>query len=200
MAKEVLQGPPIRVILGGGIGAGKSSTGAVFALHGFTVILADDVGREVLSRGSPAVRLVEERWPFVVSDGIVDRAALAGIVFSSPEDLDELEAITHPRIERRIEAMLEEAGRVSCAIETPVPSLLRSLAATRIAVVADDHVRIARAVSRGGSVEDVRARMASQVGQDVWMAWADVTIDNSGAWADTEREIVAIIEEMTSHA
>jgi dephospho-CoA kinase len=200
MAKEVPEEAAIRVILGGGIGAGKTSIGALFAKHGFAVIVADDVGREVLAPGSDAARQVEQRWPAVVSDGTVDRSTLAGIVFSSRAELDELEAITHPEIERRIEAMLDDAGRQPCAVETPVPGLLGSVAATRIAIVADDHVRIARAVSRGGAIEDVRARMDSQVGQDVWRAWADVTVDNSGAWADTERAVVGVIEELTSRA
>jgi dephospho-CoA kinase len=188
------------VILGGGIGAGKTSVGSLFGKHGFTLIVADDVGRDVLAPGSDATRQVEQRWPTVVSEGVVDRGALAGIVFSSRDNLVELEAITHPEIERRIKAMLDDAGRKPCAVETPVPGLLGSVAATRIAIVADDHVRIARAVSRGGSIEDVRARMASQVDQDVWRAWADVIVDNSGAWADTERAVSGVIEELMSHA
>jgi dephospho-CoA kinase len=200
MAKEVPEGPAIRVILGGGIGAGKTSVGSLFGKHGFTLIVADDVGRDVLAPGSDATRQVEQRWPTVVSEGVVDRGALAGIVFSSRDNLVELEAITHPEIERRIKAMLDDAGRKPCAVETPVPGLLGSVAATRIAIVADDHVRIARAVSRGGSIEDVRARMASQVDQDVWRAWADVIVDNSGAWADTERAVSGVIEELMSHA
>ncbi|HSJ70329.1 MAG TPA: dephospho-CoA kinase [Acidimicrobiia bacterium] len=200
MAKEVPEGSAIRVILGGGIGAGKTSVGSLFATQGFTLIVADDVGREVLAPGSDATRQVEQRWPTVVSEGVVDRGALAGIVFSSRDDLVELEAITHPEIERRIESMLDDAGRQPCAIETPVPGLLGSVSATRIAIVADDHVRIARAVSRGGSIEDVRARMASQVDQDVWRAWSDVIVDNSGAWADTERAVSGVIEELMSHA
>ena len=200
MAKEVPEGSAIRVILGGGIGAGKTSVGSLFATQGFTLIVADDVGCEVLAPGSDATRQVEQRWPTVVSEGVVDRGALAGIVFSSRDDLVELEAITHPEIERRIESMLDDAGRQPCAIETPVPGLLGSVSATRIAIVADDHVRIARAVSRGGSIEDVRARMASQVDQDVWRAWSDVIVDNSGAWADTERAVSGVIEELMSHA
>jgi dephospho-CoA kinase len=200
MAKEVPKGTTIRVVLGGGIGAGKTSVGSLFATYGFTLIVADDVGREVLVAGSDAVRMVEQRWPAVVSNGVVDRGALAEIAFASREELDELEAITHPEIERRIEAMLAEAGPQPCAVETPVPGLLAFVEATRIAIVADDDVRFARAVSRGGSFEDVRARMASQVPQDVWRAWADVSVDNSGAWADTERAVVGVIEELMSRA
>lgn len=200
MAKEELQGTGVRVILGGGIGAGKTSVASLFATYGFTVIVADDVGRDVLAPGSEAARLVEQRWPSVVADGAIDRGVLAGIVFSSRADLDELEAITHPEIERRIEAMLDDAGRLPCAVETPVPGLLGAVAATRIAIVADDHVRIARAVARGGSIEDVRARVSSQVDQDVWRGWADVVVDNSGAWADTERAVVGVIEELMARA
>jgi dephospho-CoA kinase len=200
MAKEVPEGSAVRVFLGGGIGAGKTSVGSLFAEHGFTLIVADDVGRDVLGPGSDAARHVEQRWPTVVSDGVVDRGALARIVFSSRADLEELEAITHPEIERRIEALLEDGSGRAFVVETPVPGLLGFVTATRIAIIADDHVRVARAVSRGGSIEDVRARMASQVDQDVWCRWADVVVDNSGAWADTERAVSGVIEELMSHA
>lgn len=183
------------VILGGGIGAGKSSVGAIFAHAGFEVIEADAVGRDVLAPGRPAVDEVAARWPDTVSDGVVDRAALAAIVFADRSELAALEAVTHPRIADEIRTRMTSAS-ARVLIEVPVMSVLAGVDAVRVAVIADDEVRIARAVARGDEPGDVAARMASQVDQDAWRAWADVVVDNSGSWADTERHVLAVIEEL----
>ena len=196
MASEVPPDRPRTVLLGGGIGAGKSSIADVFARHGFDVVLADRIGAEVLAPGAPAVDDVARRWPDVVEDGIIDRAALASIVFRDPDELAALEAMTHPAITGAIMDRVAAAGGGRILIEIPVRAVVDDLDALRIAVVADAEVRLARAVARGGDRDDVLARMRSQAGEDEWRAWADVVVDNSGAWSETERVVEAIIGEV----
>ncbi|MGI9665975.1 MAG: dephospho-CoA kinase [Acidimicrobiia bacterium] len=197
MAGEVPQeAHAARVVLGGGIGAGKSTVAELFGDHGFGLIIADEVGREVLSPGTKAVDQVARRWPRAVVDGVVDRAALAQIVFADESELDALEAITHPYISQRISDGLVAAGDRPMLVEVPVLSVASRFAAVRIAVVADSEVRIARAVQRGNEVEDVRRRVAAQPTDAEWIEWADRVIDNSGSWAETERVVLSIIEEM----
>lgn len=195
VAGMVRRGPgggPVRILLGGGIGAGKTSVCDVFAAHGFEVIVADAVGHSVLQPGGTAVDAVAEAWPTAVHDGIVDRARLARIVFTDPDELARLEAITHPEIGARIEDMLDDApGPV--VVEVPVMSVLADREFVRVAVVADEDLRLARAVARGGDEADVRRRMASQPSDAEWRAWADVVVDNSGPWADTEQAVVDVI-------
>jgi dephospho-CoA kinase len=195
MANEVPEG--VRpVLLGGGIGAGKSTVAGVFDDHGFEVIVADDVGRAVLAPGTDAVDLVAMRWPDVVIDGVVDRAALAAIVFADRAELDALEAITHPAITATIVARVTDHPRTRTVVEVPVIGLLERLDAHRIAVVAPDEIRIARAVARGSRRDDVVARMASQPTQDAWREWADVVIDNDGPWLATQRLVEALIDDI----
>lgn len=195
MSSEVSKDGFVPVLLGGGIGAGKTSVGEVFGRRGFTVIIADDVGRSVLAAGSDEVARVALRWPGAVHDGAVDREALAAIVFSDPAELKALEAIVHPGIDAAIRAELASLDE-PVVIEIPVLAVLGELEAVRIAITADDEVRVARAVARGNDGADVQARMRSQISQDEWRRWADVVIDNSGPWAQTELIVEAVIDEV----
>ena len=77
------------------------------------MIDADRVYRSLLAPGSTLWRQVIERFgPTIIrSDGEIDRAALAAIVFADPEALADLDHITHP-------AVVEEIARL------PIPAPL----------------------------------------------------------------------------
>jgi dephospho-CoA kinase len=188
-----------RVLVGGGIGAGKSSVCDLFARRGFLVVSADEVGHRILTDAS-VVSEVATRWPEVVDGGVIDRAALAAIVFADTDALAVLEGITHPRIVAAIRSEIASHALRDIVVEAPIPGLFDGDPFVRVAVVADDEVRIARAVTRGSSKADVERRMANQVDDDVWSSWADIVVDNTGAWHDTELEIDAVIEGIRSDA
>jgi dephospho-CoA kinase len=183
------------VLLGGGIGAGKSSIAAVFARAGYVVIEADSVGVEVLAPGTEAMRSVEREWPDVVVEGVVDRGALAQIVFRSSDALALLESITHPAITDEIQRRVGAAGS-RIVVETPVPHLALSGDWVRVAVVAGEDIRIARAVARGGNPDDVARRVSSQVSKGEWAEWADIVLDNGRTWLETERAVQALIARL----
>src|SRR5437660_262657 len=93
--------------LTGNIGAGKSTVARMLAARGVPVIDADQIAREVVQPGRPALREIAARWPQVVAkDGALDRKALASVVFASPKDREELNHITHPRIAEEVSARM----------------------------------------------------------------------------------------------
>lgn len=190
------------VLLGGGIGAGKSSIAALFADRGFDVVEADEVGHRVLATDPEVLSAVSERWPAVVSDGVVDRAALAHVVFRDPSELRHLEQITHPKIRAAIADRIAESRAGKVVVETPLTSMTVTGdgVMVRVAVVADHDVRLARAVHRGGDAADVERRMRLQDDDATWRAWADHVVDNSGAWMLTERTVEALIDGMARDA
>ncbi len=186
-----------RVLLGGGIGAGKSSVAALFVAAGFTHIESDRIGRGVLRPGTAATRAVERAWPEVVSEGVVDRGALAAIVFVSNADLDHLEAITHPSIRDEIERAANDATE-SIVVEVPLITMDLEGEWLRVAVLADEDTRMRRAVARGGDPEDVQHRIRSQASDTDWVSWADVVISNSGDWSEARRAVAAVIDGLDS--
>ena len=191
-----LDGPDAaRVLLGGGIGAGKSTVAEEFGRSGFVVIDADTIGAQVLGPGTEATVALAQFWPGVVVEGVVDRKALAQIVFSDGKELRRLESITHPLIRDEITRLVSvTAGPV--LVEIPLQHLTTPGDWFRVAVIANEEVRIARAIARGGDEADVRNRISSQVSDDDWVDWADTVIDNSGAWSETLRSIEAVVGEV----
>jgi dephospho-CoA kinase len=179
----------VRILLGGGIGSGKSIVGRRFERLGAIVIEADHLGHAVLETDGEAFAAVGERWPSVVVADRIDRSALAEIVFSDREQLTELEALTHPPIIHRMTEISSSAGDL--VVEIPI-TLDVPGGWTKVFIDADEDVRLGRAVERGGSETDVRKRMASQPSRDEWMTWSDVKIDNNGSIEDLHRQIDAL--------
>ena len=97
--------------LTGGIASGKSALEKAFAAHGIVVADADQLAREVVAPGEPALAAVVERFGADVlqADGQLDRAALRVRVFGDPDQRRALEAILHPAIRARLEAICRAA-------------------------------------------------------------------------------------------
>lgn len=183
-----------RWLLTGGIGSGKSEVGRLLADAEVTVIDADRVGHKVLEPGGAAFASVAMRWPEVVRDGIIDRRLLAGIVFSDPGELRELEALTHPAIFGSISSDL--TGLEGLAV-VEVPVLETGLGWPRMVVDCSDEIRFERAVARGMQPEDARRRMEAQPPREQWLAAADLVIPNEGTRDELSAAVGLVLEELT---
>jgi len=175
----------IRVGLTGGIGSGKSTVARLLAEHGALVIDADQIAREVVEPGQPALTEIAERFgpDVITTDGSLDRAALAAIVFADAAALADLNAITHPRIAART-AQLIAAAPDDAVVVYDMPLLVENDLAEGwdhvIVVEADREVRVRRLIERGLDEADIEARMSRQASDEQRRAVADVVIDNSG--------------------
>ena len=93
------------ILLGltGGIGMGKSTSAGLFERRGVLVVDTDELAREVVAPGEPALDEVRRLFGAEVigPDGGLRRDVVARIVFNAPEKLRELEAVLHPRIRDR---------------------------------------------------------------------------------------------------
>ena len=194
-AAVALRSRPVKLVgLGGGIGSGKSSASALLRALGAVVIDADAIAREVVEPGTHALRLIAERFgsALIKSDGTLDRAALAGIVFSDKDALADLNAITHPAIERemmRRVALNDTAGVVVYDAALPFRTDPYVMVG-RIVVDIDYDIAVQRLVQfRNFSPDDARARIAAQISRHERLASADFVIDNSGSPDDLVLEV-----------
>ncbi len=176
----------LRVGLTGGIGSGKSSTAAALAGFGAVVIDADQVAREVVAPGEPALGAIVERFgPRVLgADGGLDRAGLGRVVFGDSDALRALEAITHPAIWART-AQLVAATPPDAVVVHDMPLLVEKEMVGEyhlvLVVGASAETRVARLVrARGMAEADARARIAVQADEEARRAAADVWLDNEG--------------------
>ena len=157
----------------GRIGAGKSTVARRFAEHGATVVDADRHAHETLQDPQVIAEVARCLGPGVIdASGRVDRSAVAGRVFGTTAEHDAaraaLEAIVHPRVRRRLEAVLaNEAARNlpggrEPSIVLDVPLLVQAgwddLCTHLVVVECEDAVRHLRLAARGWSAEQIAAR------------------------------------------
>lgn len=178
----------LKIGLTGGIGSGKSTVAALLADHGFEVVDADRIAREVVEPGKPALADLAAAFgeDIIRPDGTLDRAGLARRAFIDAERTELLNSITHPRIREetiRRFAAAEEAGRRSVIYDMPLlvdQGLHKGMDLT-VVVDVDVDERVERLVAQRGLAEDdVRRRIAAQVSDEVRRNAADVVIDNNG--------------------
>ena len=175
--------------LTGGIGSGKSTVAAMLRDQGIRVVDADQIAREVVEPGQPALaELVEVFGQDILNDdGSLNRQELANRAFVTEEATNALNAITHPRIEQETQRQFDlAAAEKENLLVYDMPLLVeRGLHEEMdmvIVVHTDIEERVRRLVEhRGLDEDDVRRRMSHQVDDVTRLASADVLIDNNGS-------------------
>lgn len=177
-----------KVGLTGGIGSGKSTVARMLADEGFPVVDADQIAREIMESGSPVLAQVAEVFgeDLIDDTGALNRAELAKRAFSSTEQTEKLNALTHPAIRAESNRRFDEAEKAGARAVIYDMPLLVDLGIHRdmdITVVVDVDVdeRVRRLVDKRGLTEsDARARIAQQIDDDTRRAAADIVVDNNG--------------------
>ncbi|EWT02877.1 dephospho-CoA kinase [Intrasporangium oryzae NRRL B-24470] len=188
----------LRVGVTGGIGSGKSTVSHRLREHGAVVVDADQVARDVVEPGQPALARIREHFGDAVirEDGSLDRPGLAALVFPDPAQLRVLEAITGPAIAERVAGLRSSAPRASVTVFDMPLLVERGLwVREHLVVVVDAEVetRIRRLVEQRGLDEtDARHRIAAQASDEQRRAAADVVLDNNGSPED----LVAAVDHL----
>ena len=195
---------PLRIGITGPIGCGKSTVaGWLRAGQGVAIIDADQVAREVLDPGEPALDAVLERFgnDLLRDDGSLDRAALGRIVFTDPAALRDLEAIVHPAVRPRILAAIAAADEededvvVIEAIKL-VEGGLAELCDEVWLVTCDAAAQLDRLAARGMDAADAAARIAAQGDlADRLGPKATRVIDTSGSVAATRQTVERLLAD-----
>ena len=188
----------LRIGLTGGIGSGKSTVAARLAELGAVVIDSDQLAREVVEPGSPGLARVVERFGsgVLAPDGSLDRPGLGRLVFGDPAALADLNAIVHPLVRARSEALTAEAAGAGAAVVVhDVPLLVENKLAAgydRVVVVeAPLPLRLQRLAGRGLDPDTARARIAAQASDEERRAVADIVLDNSGSVEELRAQVDA---------
>jgi dephospho-CoA kinase len=190
---------PVLIGLTGGIGAGKSEALAAFARRGAAAISTDDVVHELL-RTDEVRSLLVERWgEDVAPSGEVDRARVAEVVFSRPEELAWLEEVLHPRVAERLVAWRRDLPPGTKAAVAEVPLLfeagMEGAFDAVVSVVADDALRESRAAGRELAV--LGGRSDRQLSQEEKSSRATHVIRNDGTLADLEASVAELMDFLT---
>jgi dephospho-CoA kinase len=187
-----MTGTPLLIALTGGIASGKTAVAELFAKLGVPVLDTDQIARDVVAPGMPALaRLVTEFGREILdAHGGLDRARMRERVFADPAQRRKLEAITHPAIREELARRAAAAGGdyqihvIPLLVETGRPELY-----DRVLVVdCPQEAQLARLMARDGtSREQAEEILAAQASREQRLDAAHDVIENTGTLADLER-------------
>lgn len=187
--------------LTGGIGAGKSTALAAFERLGAPGLSTDQVVHDLYETDEVRDAMVAEFGTEILRDGVIDRAAIARVVFSTRERREWLEQLLWPRVGARIASWrqeLEARPDPPPAAVVEVPLLFEAgqegVYDATIVVIADEAVRRARAAERGHASLDERA--ARQLSQEEKAARATFVVRNDGSERDLERQLSSVLDKL----
>jgi len=189
------------VALTGGIASGKSTVARRLAEHGAVVVDADQVARQVVEPGEPALALIAETFGtgVIAPDGSLDRAALGAIVFRDPEGRAKLNAITHPAVLARSQALFAAAAEADpdAIVVYDIPLLVEAGRREEFDLVVVVHAatetRVTRMIElRGMTRDEALHRITSQATDTDRLAIADVVIDADGDLETTLQQTDAL--------
>ena len=191
--------------LTGGIASGKSTVARRLVRHGAVHIDADHLARVVVGPGTPGIAKIAEAFgdPVLLPDGSLDRAALGAVVFRDPEALVRLNAIVHPEVRARSNALIRaaEAADPSAIVVYDVPLLVEAGVDHPFDLVvvtqADESTRVRRMVElRGMDAGEAERRIRSQASDTDRQRIADVVIDTGGTLEQTLAQVDALWDQI----
>lgn len=191
----------MKIGLTGGIASGKSTVAAMLQQRGARIIDADQLARDVVLPGEPALAAIREAFGDTVltDEGTLNRPRLGELVFQQPDKLKQLENILHPVIRQRMREQIaeHEADNPSGLVVADIPLLFETGQESTyrdkgiLVVYIPQELQVERLMARGAGMdrEQAEKRVSLQMDIEEKRRRADWVIDNSGSIGDTERQV-----------
>jgi dephospho-CoA kinase len=177
--------------LTGGIGMGKSTSASLLAARGMPVIDTDQIAREIVEPGQPALAAIASAFghDLIDADGKLRRGALAELVFSSPPKRQELESILHPLIRDRWMAQAQTWRNEGQGMGVVVIPLLFETEAqshfdTVLCTACSPATQLERLRARGWPEPQIHQRLAAQ-----WPVEKKMVASNFVIWTEGVLEL-----------
>lgn len=186
--------------LTGGIGSGKSTVAKYLISKEVPVYIADDEARKLMQSKAVLNAIVKVFGPEVLgNDGLLDRKALANIVFNDKEKLALLNGIVHPKVKKHFEAWVEK-NKTHPFVVKEVAILFETQGHLQcdktILVTAPLDVRIERTMKRDDvTKEEVLIRIQNQLPDEEKVKLADYVIQNINL-EDTYNQIDELLKDL----
>lgn len=196
----------IWVGLTGGIASGKSTVAGILAQSGYEVVDADFLAREVVKSQSSGFEKIVKLFgrTIVQADGELDRKKLGDIVFSDPQKRLELENITHPLIQKRVEEIkknIEKRGDALAFYDVPLlfeKKLEKNFDAI-VVVASSQEQQIQRLMKRNNLEQgQAKARIQAQIPIEAKVKLTEYVIWNSGSLEDLTQKTLECVKKLTA--
>lgn len=155
----------IRLAITGGIGSGKSTALELLREMGYPTFSCDAIYKEML-KSQEYLKLLNEIFPEVFTDGIFDKARLSATVFQNKESRERLNSIAHPLIMKRL---FEKMDKVSAGVTIAEVPLLFEIDAEKefdyvFVIMREKDARLDAIKNRDClSTKEIQKRMDAQI-------------------------------------
>lgn len=201
--KSINPGRGIIVGVTGGVASGKSTVSRLLAKKGAFTIDLDEIGHELLKRGSPVMDELLESFGRGILDasGNVSRQKLGAIVFSDDAARERLNAIIHPPIVQRSQSEARQlaAEDPNCVVVIDVPLLIeggrQELVDVIVIVTTSPENQLQRLLERSVEVgrplnrEEAQTRISAQIPLSEKVKFAHFVIDNNGPIEELSHQV-----------
>jgi dephospho-CoA kinase len=176
---------------------GKSEVARMFERAGIPVFDADAEVRRLQGPGGELVKAIEQRFRGTTGSEGVDRNALSARVLGDPGELQALEAIVHPVVQRERAEFIEK-NRDKAALLFEIPLLFETGGESAfdkvIVVSAPPDVQRRRVLKRAGMTEEkLAAIQARQMPDSEKRARADFVVETGRDLSTTEAQVREIL-------
>ena len=191
------------IIIGitGGSGCGKTTVSDIVRSKGIEVIDTDKVARKIVEPGKPALDEIRRSFgeEYINENGGLDRKKTAGLVFSDPNKLKELNRITHKYITQYVNEYIDNYRGNIIGIDGAVliESGIGKMCDFIISVLADQSQRLKRIMLRDNiTEEDARKRINSQKNNEFYIENSDYIVYNNSDEDILSKEVSEILSQI----
>lgn len=166
----------------GGTGCGKSTALDVLRQLGANVMDCDAIYHGLLQHDKEMLAAIGARFPGVIRNGVLDRKMLGSLVFSDPQALLDLNAITHKAVRQEVLRQLSPQPELAAIDAIALfEGGLAQLCDVTVAVTAPENMRVQRLMAREGiSEEYAQKRIRAQKDPAYYAGLCDYVLENSG--------------------
>ena len=159
------------IAITGGIGSGKSVVSEILRVMGYAVYDCDAEAKRIMDTDLSIISAIatDIAASAIRTDGSIDRAELARIVFSDAEALRRLNSIVHEAVRRHLSQWSATPTSAPMPVKFVETAILYQSGLDRMVdevwdVTAPEELRINRVMQRNGlSRHEVESRMAAQI-------------------------------------
>src|SRR3989338_9771424 len=183
----------------GGLGTGKTTVAAMFKRHGAGIIDADAITRGLLGPKGKCIKKVAKIFPGAILKSILNRQALASIVFQNSHTLKKLTDIVFPPALKEVQRQIS-LYRNKPLIILDVPLLFESgwekIVDITVVVKTSRGQQFQRLKGGRLSGADITRRLRLQMPLSEKVRRADIVIDNRGTIGETRQQVDAVVDRL----
>lgn len=195
----------IKAAVTGNIGCGKSTFCKFIEEMGYPVIKADEIAKELmLSEAGIKAKIIKQFGNSAFNVDGLNKAYLSEKIFSSEENLLQMNLIVHPPVVKRVKQLMNDALKYHSIVFHEAALIyeagIENLFDVVVLITAEYKIRMARVLQNYKfSEEQFIKREQSQIPQEEKMKQADFVFSNNGKTGELKKKaelLVTILKEM----